>query len=50
MDDFEGIGGSYIVDPKTGKRTLVERTQEPQRVTDQPAPAEDKPADPKVTK
>ncbi len=29
MDDFTGVGGSYLVDPKTGKRTLVMRTQEP---------------------
>lgn len=27
-DEFDGIGGSYVVDPKTGKRTLVERTKE----------------------
>lgn len=47
MDEFDGIGGSYIADPKTGKRKLVERTQEPERVTaDQPQPATDEPADP----
>lgn len=46
MDEFEGIGGSYIADPKTGKRTLVERTQETQPVTEQPAPAADQPAAP----
>ena len=46
MDEFEGIGGSYIVDPKTGARKLVERTQEPDRVTEQPAPAADQPAAP----
>jgi hypothetical protein len=28
MDEFEGFGGSYNVDPKTGARTLIERTQE----------------------
>lgn len=28
MDEFDGIGGSYVVDPKTGKRKLVERTQD----------------------
>lgn len=38
MDEFDGMGGSYIADPKTGKRRLVERTQEPQRATEQPAP------------
>ena len=45
-DEFAGQGGSYIADPKTGKRKLVERTQEQQPVTDQPQPAADKPADP----
>jgi hypothetical protein len=44
MDEFDGIGGSYIVDPETGKRTLVERTQENQT---QPAQAEDQPVDAK---
>lgn len=47
MDEFDGIGGSYIADPKTGKRTLVERTQDPQQVKEQPTPAADQPADPK---
>lgn len=27
-DEFDGIGGSYAVDPKTGKRVLLERTAE----------------------
>lgn len=27
MDEHKGQGGSYLVDPKTGKRKLVERTQ-----------------------
>ena len=25
-DEHHGMGGSYIADPKTGKRTLQERT------------------------
>jgi len=25
-DEHDGKGGSYLADPKTGKRTLVERT------------------------
>lgn len=25
-DQFDGVGGSYVLDPKTGKRKLVERT------------------------
>lgn len=44
-DEFSGQGGSYVADPKTGKRTLVERTQEPQQVTEQPEQAADKPVD-----
>ena len=28
-DEFSGQGGSYVVDPETGRRVLVERTQEP---------------------
>ena len=36
MDDFNGQGGSYLLDPETGKRTLVERTQE----AEQPAQIE----------
>jgi hypothetical protein len=40
-DEFAGQGGSYIADPETGKRTLVERTQEP--AAQQPQPAADQP-------
>lgn len=25
-DEFEGQGGEYLLDPKTGKRTLIART------------------------
>lgn len=27
LDEFRGQGGSYVVDPETGVRTLVERTK-----------------------
>lgn len=37
-DDFAGQGGSYVLDPKTGKRRLVERTDGP-KVQTQPQPA-----------
>lgn len=42
-DEFDGHGGSYVVDPKTGKRVLVERTQEaePNQPTDAPAQAQE---------
>lgn len=29
-DEFAGQGGAYEIDPETGKRTLIERTQEPE--------------------
>lgn len=48
MDDFQGIGGSYVVNPKTGKKELVERTQDPSfPVSDQPAKAAEQPTDAK---
>lgn len=37
MDQFKGQGGAYVVDPETGERKLVERTDAPQ-----PQPAPDK--------
>ena len=27
MDEYHGIGGTYLLDPKTGKRKLIERTE-----------------------
>lgn len=27
MDEYQGIGGTYLLDPKTGKRKLIERTE-----------------------
>jgi hypothetical protein len=27
MDEYWGQGGSYLLDPKTGKRKLIERTE-----------------------
>ena len=44
-DEFDGQGGSYVLDPKTGKRVLKERTQEPaddkNQPTEAPAPAQE---------
>jgi hypothetical protein len=44
VDEYWGQGGSYLLNPKTGKRTLIERTEpatpsEPQteELTDGPA-------------
>ena len=27
VDEYEGQGGSYLLNPKTGKRKLIERTE-----------------------
>jgi len=27
VDEYWGQGGTYLADPKTGKRTLIERTE-----------------------
>ena len=40
-DTNEGMGGSYTLDPKTGKRTLVERTHDP--LLPSPAPKDTAP-------
>lgn len=40
-DEHEGMGGSYTLDPKTGKRVLVDRTHDPLLPSDGPnAPKE----------
>ena len=53
-DEFAGQGGSYTLDPKTGKRTLAHRTQDPQQTQEaapEPAaPAETQPASTKARK
>jgi len=54
-DEYEGQGGSYTVDPATGKRTRIEEPTKPHpqggarnadgELLDQPAPApQDEPA------
>jgi hypothetical protein len=40
-DEFAGQGGSYMLDPATGKRTLIERTEEPETTTPAEQAAED---------
>lgn len=54
-DENDGMGGSYVLIPKTQKRTLVARTEPPAEAvaqTDQPADAgfftPDQPADSKI--
>jgi hypothetical protein len=33
QDEYQGQGGSYLVDPKTGKRKLIQRTMPAQPTT-----------------
>lgn len=46
-DEFDGQGGEYLLDPKTGKRTLIARTApapNPNELTDAlPDPQADDP-------
>ena len=46
-DEFDGQGGEYLLDPKTGKRTLIARTApaaNPNELTDAlPNPQADDP-------
>lgn len=42
-DEYEGMGGSYIADKKTGKRKLVERTCEASDVSRETIPPADNP-------
>jgi hypothetical protein len=48
VDEYWGQGGSYLLNPKTGKRTLIERTDPattsdptPEDLTDGPTGEED---------
>jgi len=41
-DEYDGVGGSYLLDPKTGKRTLVERTDGPEPQTEKQQPVQPK--------
>lgn len=42
-DQFDGQGGSYVIDPKTGLRELVERTEDQAKDQPQEQQAADKP-------
>ncbi|MCR4300182.1 MAG: hypothetical protein NUV51_01085 [Sulfuricaulis sp.] len=43
-DEHAGCGGSYTLDPKTGRRTLIERTQPAADAAEIAAPAPAMPA------
>lgn len=36
IDEFHGQGGSFVINPATGKRELVERTEEAPAVVTNP--------------
>lgn len=36
QDEFSGVGGEYLLNPKTGKRTLIQRTEPAQLSTPEP--------------
>lgn len=39
LDEYAGQGGSYELDPKTGKRVLIERTKETDSAAEETAAA-----------
>ena len=49
IDEYAGQGGSYLLDPKTGKRTLVERTAVPEPGQSKPQPVAPRAPAPKST-
>ena len=38
QDEFAGMGGSYVLDPVSGKRTLVQRTEPKPQETEEARP------------
>lgn len=48
MDEYHGQGGTYVLDKKTGKRKLVERTEPAQSLNPQIEELSDGSADPQA--
>ena len=48
-DEFWGQGGSYLLDPKTGKRTLIERTEPAQPSDSTPEELSNAPSEPQAS-
>jgi hypothetical protein len=48
VDEYWGQGGSYLLDPKTGKRKLIERTEPAQPSEPQTEDLSDGSADPQT--
>ena len=47
-DEFWGQGGSYLLNPKTGKRTLLERTAPAQPLDTTPEDLSNAPTEPQA--
>lgn len=48
VDEYHGQGGTYLLDPKTGKRKLLERTEPAQSLNPQTEELSDGSADPQT--
>jgi len=48
VDEYQGQGGSYLLNPKTGKRKLIERTEPAQSFNPQVEDQSDGSADPEA--
>ena len=48
VDEYQGQGGSYLLNPKTGKRKLIERTEPAQPFNPQVEELSDGSADPEA--
>ena len=48
VDEYWGQGGTYLQDPKTGKRKLLERTEPAQPLNQQPEDLSDGTSEPQT--
>ena len=48
MDQYHGQGGTYRLDPVTGERVLLERTEGPELAPPSPSAADPAPAPPQA--
>ena len=49
VDEYHGQGDTYLLDPKTGKRKLIERTEPAQSLNPQTEELSDGSADPQTS-
>lgn len=48
VDEYWGQGGTYLLDPKTGKRKLIERTEPAQPLNPEPEELSDGASEPQT--